>query len=191
MAPYVHYISFSLLVLAGFNLPISEDLVIIVSASIAATVVPEHTVYIFLACFLGAYISDITSYYIGKFAVPKLLDMKFLQNFIPEKRILMLEVFFNKYGGKTLFFGRFIPFGFRNAIFMTAGLVKMSIGRFLLIDMSSLSITLTILFLLGYKFGKNYTIILDYISQYKTYLFIVLSVFAAILIIRKFLSRNK
>ena len=45
-APYVHFISFGLLLLAGFNLPISEDLVFIVSASIAATMVPVVTLTI-------------------------------------------------------------------------------------------------------------------------------------------------
>jgi len=67
MAPYLHYVSFALLILAGFNLPISEDVVMIVSGSIAATVVPENTFIILVGCFLGAYISDIFAYCMGRY----------------------------------------------------------------------------------------------------------------------------
>ena len=55
---YVHFISFGLLILAAFNIPISEDIVFIVSASIAASKVPENIYLIFMGCYLGAYISD-------------------------------------------------------------------------------------------------------------------------------------
>ena len=65
-ARYVHLISFGLLILAGFNFPVSEDLIMIISGSIAATIVPENTFYIFAGCFWGAYFSDIIAYSLGR-----------------------------------------------------------------------------------------------------------------------------
>ena len=42
---------FGLLLLAGFSLPISEDLLVIVSGVVASTVIPEQTVPLFIAVF--------------------------------------------------------------------------------------------------------------------------------------------
>ncbi len=182
---YIHFISFGFLVLAAV-LPISEDLILIVSASIAATKVPENTFIIFCGCVLGAYTSDIISYCIGKYAGPKILKTKFLKRIFPEQKRLILEVYFNRYGRKTLFFGRFIPFGFRNAIFMTSGLVNLKISKFLLIDFAALMITSTILYSLGYYFGKNYNIIYGYITRYNKIFFGIIVLIIFYIVIRKY-----
>ena len=38
--------------------------------------------------------------------------------------------FYKKYGALTLVIGRFIPFGVRNAIFLTSGISKMPFAKF-------------------------------------------------------------
>lgn len=173
-APHVHYISFALLVLAGFNFPISEDIIFIISASIAATIIPEHTFKIAAACVLGAYTSDIISYCLGRFGMKFILEHKKLAKFYPLDKIRKIEYYYQSHGVKTLFFGRFIPFGVRNVIFLTSGLAQMKIYKFLLIDLLSLSITSTILFSIGYLLGSNYEIIFPYLNKYK---FIIFSLF--------------
>jgi membrane protein DedA with SNARE-associated domain len=98
-APYVHFISCGLLLLAGLNIPISEDVVFIVSSSIAATIVPQNTAAIFLGCFTGAYVSDIMAYGIGRYAGGRILQ---------SKRLFRLDFFTgifqrNEYTGWELF----------------------------------------------------------------------------------------
>ncbi len=186
MAPNVHFISFGLLILAGFNFPVSEDIVFIVSASIAATIVPENTVYIFIGCFLGAYFSDVIAYVLGRTLGRKLLKISFFQKFLPEEKIETIEKYFLKYGGKTLFFGRFIPFGMRNVLFATSGIVKMKIQKFLAVDLMALSVTSTIMFYLGYSLGRNYKVIFPYLNRYK---FVILAIF--ILLVVFILTRNR
>jgi membrane protein DedA with SNARE-associated domain len=185
MAPNVHFISFGLLILAGFNMPVSEDLVFIVSASIAATIVPENTVYIFIGCFMGAYFSDIIAYTIGRTFGRRLLKISFFQKLFPEEKIEKIERYFLKYGGNTLFFGRFIPFGMRNVLFATSGIVKMKISKFLLVDFLALCVTSTVLFYLGYNLGQNYQVIFPYLNRYK---FIILALLSAVVCF--FLFRN-
>ena len=46
VAEHLHLIAFGLLLLSGFNVPISEDLVFIASASIAAAIIPENVVFV-------------------------------------------------------------------------------------------------------------------------------------------------
>ena len=47
---YAHFISFGFTALAGFNIPVSEDLVFIISASCRNNR-PENSVKIFTGCF--------------------------------------------------------------------------------------------------------------------------------------------
>ncbi|MEW6527450.1 MAG: DedA family protein [Spirochaetota bacterium] len=170
-APYVHYIAFILLLLAGFNFPISEDIIFIISASIAATIIPEHTIKIAAGCMLGAYSSDIISYCLGRFGMKFILQHKKLARFYPLDKIKTIEYYYQSHGAKTLFFGRFIPFGVRNVIFLTAGLARMKLYKFMLVDLLALSITSTILFTLGYTLGSNYEIIFPYLNRYKLIIF--------------------
>lgn len=179
MAPSVHFISFGLLILAGFNFPVSEDIVFIVSASIAATLVPENTLYIFIGCFLGAYFSDIIAYMLGRTVGRKILQFSFFQKLFPEEKILYIENHFLKYGGYTLFFGRFIPFGMRNVLFFTSGVIKMRIQKFMAVDLLALSVTSSIMFYLGYSLGQNYSIVFPYLNRYK---FLVFAIFIFIIL---------
>ena len=59
--------SFTFLILAGCGFPISEDIVMVVSGAIAATVTLKYTAMVFIACFCGAYFGDIASHCMGKF----------------------------------------------------------------------------------------------------------------------------
>ncbi len=187
---YVHFISFGLLILAAFNIPISEDVVIIVSASIAASRIPENMYLIFMGCYLGAYISDIIAYSIGRYAGPRLLQIKSIKKLLSDSKISKMEAYFDKYGGKTLFFGRFIPFGFRNVMFLSAGLTKMHFPKFLIIDLCTVTITSLILFSLGYSFGKNYEVILQYVNQYKIVIFVLFLSAIVIILLRKKVKKN-
>lgn len=184
MAPYLHYIAFFLLILAGFNLPIPEDVVMIVSGSIAATIIPENTLIILIGCFLGAYISDINVYLIGRYFMKWIIRHKRMAKIIPVKKIETLEKYFARYGEKTLFFGRFIPFGFRNAVFMTCGILGMRLYHFLIIDFLALCTTTAILFTLGYKFGDKYQLVIDFANKFYFILFPIIVLVIVIFVMR-------
>jgi len=186
-APHVQYISFGLLILAGFNMPVSEDIVFIISASIASTIVPQNTTMIFAGCFLGAYLSDLIAYTLGRYGIVYLLRFRFFNRLLPEKKVETIQNYFRKYGGKTLFFGRFIPFGVRNVLFMTSGLTKMRLVKFMVIDLCALTVTSSVLFGTGYAFGKNYKTILPYLNRYKIILF---GIFLVTLVVIYFLKKK-
>ncbi len=59
-----------------------------------------------------------------------ILQHKKLARFYPMKKINKIESYYISHGAKTLFFGRFIPFGVRNIIFLTAGLAEMKFFKF-------------------------------------------------------------
>ncbi|MBN2160051.1 MAG: DedA family protein [Spirochaetes bacterium] len=197
MAPYAHYLSFGLLLLAGLSIPVSEDLIFIISASIAATIVPQNTHKIFIGCFIGAYMSDMIAYSVGRYGISWIMHSKLMTSLKiinPEKlesRIDMVHDYFLKYGGKTIFFGRFVPFGLRNVIFMTCGIIEMNLVKFMLIDLLALTCTSFILFSLGYAFGNNYETIFPYLKRYKFVIFGIFIVLVLLIVRMKKLSGQR
>jgi len=170
-AQYAHWIVFGALMLAGLNVPISEDLMIIFSAVLAATVVPENTYKLFMGVFLGCYLSDWVCYWIGRKCGPKLWNIGWFAKTFDQKKIDQIHNFYEKYGFLTLIVGRFIPFGVRNALFLTAGLGKMPFRRFILSDGIACILSNTVLFSLAYAVGKNYEMLITSLKTFNIFLF--------------------
>ena len=151
MAPFI---IFGALLLAGFNIPVSEDAMLFISAILAANN-PELMPRLFIAVFAGAYLSDLICYALGRYLGPKLWNIKFFANMVSKDKVEKMSSFYSKYGALTLVFGRFIPFGVRNGLFLTAGLGKMNFLRFALSDLLAATISCTTFFTLYYKYGKS------------------------------------
>ncbi len=162
-AQLAHWWIFSLLMLAGLNVPISEDLLIIISGVLASTIVPENTWKLFAAIFLGAYLSDWMVYSIGRWLAPHMRRIRWFARVFHEDKIKKIQAYYKKYGTLTLVIGRFIPFGIRNALFVTAGLGKMRLLKFLIIDGVACLLSNTALFTLTYFCGRHYTYIFKFI----------------------------
>ena len=149
-APILVFIA---LVFAGLNVPVSEDLMIFLSAMMAQEY-PERLPYFFLGVYLGAYVSDVICYSLGRFVGPKLLRIAWFAKMVTPKRLERINHYYRKYGGLTLIIGRFIPFGVRNGLFLAAGLGKMSFKKFLTFDFVACTITVSLYFYLYYHFGE-------------------------------------
>lgn len=163
-AQFAHWWIFSLLMLAGLNFPISEDLLIIISAVLASTVVPENTWKLFTAIFLGAYLSDWMVYGIGRWLGPKLHKVRWFARVFREDKIKKIHNYYKKYGTLTLILGRFIPFGIRNGLFVTAGIGRMRFLKFILIDGVACLMSNAALFTLTYYCGKNFSYIVKSVN---------------------------
>jgi membrane protein DedA with SNARE-associated domain len=170
-AHHAHWIIFGALMLAGFNVPISEDMMIIFSAVLAATVVPENTYKLFTALFLGCYLSDWVCYWIGRKVGPRLWNIKWFAKSFDKGKIEQIQQYYAKYGFWTLAVGRFIPFGVRNGLFLTAGLGKMHFGKFIVSDGIACALSNTTLFSLAYLGGKNYESLIASLKTFNIFLF--------------------
>ena len=158
---YAPYAIFGLLLLAGLNLPVSEDAMIFVSAVLAASH-PEHFTALFLGVFMGAYCSDLISYWLGRLVGPKLWRIKFVERMVSFDKIGKVQQFYDKYGIFTLIIGRFIPFGVRNAMFLTAGLSKMNFMKFALSDLLATTISCSFFFYIYYTYGPK---VIEYVQK--------------------------
>jgi membrane-associated protein len=170
-AYYAHWIVFGVFLLGGLNIPISEDLLIIISGMLAATVVPENVWKLFVAVFLGAYLSDWMCYWLGRKLGPKLLDLSWFAKRIKKEKIDQIQAYYKNYGFLTLLIGRFIPFGVRNMLFLTAGIGRMPFKRFILSDGVACLTSNTTLFTLSFYAGKNVDSIMHFVKTFNLVIF--------------------
>jgi len=156
ISQYVEYyplVAFVALLLAGLNVPISEDLIIITGALICQGN-PSMLLPVFAATYAGAVISDYFPYLLGRCIRKGTIKAKFLANLFSRRRIVMIHRYLNKYGIFAFIVGRFIPFGVRNTMFMTSGLFGLRLRRFAVYDTAAATISVSALFFLAYHFGE-------------------------------------
>ena len=179
---YAPYIIFGMLLLAGLNIPVSEDAMLFISAILAAKN-PDMMWLLFIGVYLGAYCSDLICFGLGWFLGDRIYQIKFFANMVSKEKIAKVSQFYESHGIKVLVFGRFIPFGVRNALFLTAGLGKMNPVRFALSDLFAATISCSLFFSLYYNYGEG---VIEWVKKSNMVLF---SIFIVVLI--GYLIKNK
>lgn len=145
-AEHAHFFLFALALLAGLNVPISIDLLMIAGATLAATILPQNLYLLFFSLFLGCVLSAWIAFFLGRLLGSKLMSKKWM---------LKVQAFYQKRGPIALVLGRFIPFGVRNALYMSSGMSKLPFARFALWDGLACLLWSVLSFSLYYAVGKN------------------------------------
>lgn len=190
-AALAHWYIFVAIILAGFNVPISIDILVLLAALLAATLIPENTGWLFGSILIGAYLSAMCAYWVGRLLGKTLSRSPLFCKFMPPSRLLAIKKFYGKYGMWTLVLGRFIPFGVRNCIFMSSGMSKVPFGRFILIDALACSLWCTSYFYLFFTLGKNYETLWNSLKTFNLCIFSVFGVAVIGFIWYKFKKKRK
>ena len=175
-AHHAHWYIFIGLLLAGFNIPISIDAVMVLSAILASTFVPEHKEILYISVLFGATFSAWIAYTLGRVIGKKLTHTRPFSSLLTPERIRKMEGFYQKYGIWTFIIGRFIPFGVRNCIFLTSGMSRMPFKTFALRDALGCFIWTTTIFSLVYMVGQNFASIWHTVKTLNIILFSAFSV---------------
>lgn len=150
---YAPLVAFFLLLLAGLNLPLSEDLIIITSAFLARS--NEESKYYFYAALLaGVIISDHMAYWIGN-RIGHGLHKKYFHKFLTPAKLERVHFYIKKYGIFSFIICRFIPFGVRNTLFISSGIMRMKYGLFTLFDGIAATISVSTLYFLFFRLGSE------------------------------------
>jgi len=142
------------LVLAGFSLPVSEDLIII-TAAILSHEEPSIMIPSIIAIYAGVIFTDFFMYWIGGRVRSGASKSFFFIKAVPEKALSKMNHYLEKYGIFTFIVGRFIPFGFRNTMFFSAGFIKLRFRDFIVYDLIAAAISVNTLFFIVYQFGDT------------------------------------
>jgi membrane-associated protein len=175
-ATYAHWYILGAILLAGFNIPISADVLIVSAAVLAATVATDHMWHLYLAIVVGCYFSAWISYWVGRIVGKKLLKFRWFQRLFPAQRRDKIQRFYQKHGFWTLLLGRFIPFGIRNCIFMSSGMSRVPFFRFALWDLPACFVWSSLSFYIFFSLGKNFQNLLDHLKIVNIIIFLVFGV---------------
>jgi len=106
-----------------------------------------------IVLFAAAVLGDAANYHIGKFLGPKVFssEKSWLLN---KKHLLKTQLFYEKYGSKTIILARFVPIVRTFAPFV-AGIGKMQYRRFVLFNIIGAGVWVTLLVPLGYFFADS------------------------------------
>ena len=117
---------------------------------------------------LGSFMNYLIAYYFGR----KLFVNYSKYFFLKSTQLLSIELFFNKYGNISTFFGRMLP-GIKHFISFPAGLAKMNIKLFFLYTILGSFVWLSFLLYLGHVIGTNKNLIGIYIKRFNTTIIII------------------
>lgn len=193
-ANHAHWLLFVSALLAGCNIPISIDLLVIVAAILSLHFIPDNTLLIILFLFSGCLLAAWISYGIGRFLGNKCQHTPLLRTMFSPHKQAKIQKFYQKRGAWAFFLGRFIPFGIRNCLFLTAGMCKLSFTRFIILDFFACLLWLSTSFFCFYKVGENFPTLWNSMQKINLsiFLFFLLAVIGVICYKkRKIFSRPK
>lgn len=149
--PLVIFIS---LLLGGFNLPVSEDIIVIMTALLCKQEKASIPAF-YLSLYVGAVISDFLVYFWGWLLARGRISGRFFTRVLKEENTERISRALEHHGFLTFFFGRFIPFGVRNIIAMTSGFVGFPFYKFAFFDAIAAFCNISALFWLVYFLGRR------------------------------------
>lgn len=114
---------------------------------------PESGLNILLMCLLlivAAILGDLVNYHIGKYIGPKAFSGRY--RFLKKEYLQKTQAFYDKYGGKTIIYARFVPIVRTFAPFI-AGIGTMSYKKFASYNVIGGILWISSFLFLGYFFG--------------------------------------
>ncbi|WP_118193221.1 DedA family protein [Albibacterium indicum] len=127
---------------------------------------PETDLNIFFMCFLliaAGFLGDLVNYHVGQYVGPKAFSGRI--KFLKKEYLDKTQAFYDKHGGKTIIYARFIPIVRTFAPFI-AGIGTMSYKRFGSYNIIGAVLWVSSFLFLGYFFGglpiikDNFTIVI-------------------------------
>ncbi len=152
LAPYLALLGAIWIASVGF--PIPEDIALVAGGIACFTGDAELWLMIPVAMF-AVLSGDLFIFYLGKRWASNLLEHRMTRRLASPERVAQLKVKFHEHQIKTIFVGRFLP-GIRALVFLTAGAMKISVWKFLIVNGCAALISVPVFVLLGYVFGHSY-----------------------------------
>ncbi|MGY5255117.1 DedA family protein [Sphingobacterium spiritivorum] len=115
-------------------------------------------------------LGDMVNYHIGKYIGPKAFSGKY--RFLKKDYLDKTEKFYEKYGGKTIIYARFVPIVRTFAPFI-AGVGSMSYRKFASYNVIGAIVWVSSFLFLGFKFGE-----LEFVKKNFTYVILGIIVFS-------------
>ena len=181
-----NYVAVALvLFLAGLGAPIPEDIPLIYGGVMASQ--GHMNVYIhFVVSIVFILIGDLCLYKIGNKISRNAETPSRWQKVITPERQVKVQRSFDKWGAWAVFFGRFVA-GVRAAVFLTAGMARFPVWKFLLLDFLAALVSVPVWIYIGLWAGDNWEYFLEQAKTYQIWVLVGLAVVGLItyLVVRR------
>ena len=127
------------------------DSLLFAAGALAASTGAMNPWVLILLLFIAAVLGDTVNYQIGKYIGPRVFEIE--SRFINKQHLIKTQHFFERHGGKTIIFARFIPFARTFAPFV-AGAGSMNYKFFLSFNAIGAICWVGSFITLGYLFGN-------------------------------------
>lgn len=162
------------LFLAGLGVPIPEDIPLIYGGVMSGA--GKMNVYIhFVVSMVFILVGDVCLYFIGRRISQNAETPSRWRKVLTPKRQAKVQGYFDRYGSWAVFFGRFVA-GIRGAVYLTAGMARFPLLRFIVLDFLAALISVPIWIALGYWAGKEWETVIEHAKSYQVYVLIALAV---------------
>jgi membrane protein DedA with SNARE-associated domain len=142
------------LILTGCGLPIPEE-VAIIGAGIASSAGSLEPWRAFAACLVGALLGDCVMYGIGyHFGHSLAKRHPHFAHLLHAERQGTIEEMMRRHGFKVFLLARFMV-GLRSPVYLTAGILRISFRRFLLVDAFCATAVVGTFFWLSHRYGDH------------------------------------
>jgi membrane protein DedA with SNARE-associated domain/membrane-associated phospholipid phosphatase len=171
----------AVLVLVGLEslgLPLPGETALLTASAYAAA---GHLsiVAVVAAAAIGALLGDAGAYWIGRTGGIALLRRYGRLLRVDDGRLERAERFYQRHGGKTVFFGRFVSL-LRSVAALLAGVARMPYGRFTLYNVAGGICWATLVGALGYAFGRQLPLLRHTLGQVGALLGLLIALLAVI-----------
>lgn len=179
---YGYIAVFGILILCGFGLPVPEDITLVSGGVISGLdLANPHTMCI--VGLAGVLIGDSTMFLAGRIFGYRIQRIKTFRRILSPRRFSHIQRKFKQYGLSLLFVARFLP-GLRSPIFLVAGMSRrISYLTFILMDGIAALISVPVWVYLGYFFADNLDLLMEYVKDVQTLIYLILGVILLIVLI--------
>ncbi len=180
---------FLLLVLGGIGLPFPEDTTLILCGFLISTDVVRVAPAL-LVVYAGVLLTDLLLYFVGRKYGRMIVTHKRFHKIISPERLSLLEDKFSRRGILVILVGRHLV-GLRAQILLAAGVMRMSLLKFLAADAFSASLTIALMVGAGYIGGNSLQIIKKDITRIEHVAIFLAVTFLALFLLLKYIRAGR
>jgi membrane protein DedA with SNARE-associated domain len=178
------------IVATGLGFPMPEELPVVLGGVLAGHQ-PEYIRWWIMlpVCIVAVIIGDSFLYWIGRLWGPRVLQSNWVRkHLLGPERLLSIERNFEQYGVQILLFARMTP-GIRAPIFLTAGIIRLPMARFVLADGLYAVPGVSLLFFLGYWLGDSILNLVTQVEHVKSWITVGVVAAIGIYVLYRFLRK--
>jgi membrane protein DedA with SNARE-associated domain len=164
IAQYGYWVVGGALLLENTGVPVPGETILLLASFLAYSREELQLSYIILIGVCAATLGDNLGFIIGYRGGRRLLDRYRNVFRIRTETIARGERLFDQYGAVTILFARFI-FGLRVIAGPLAGVLRMPWKRFAIFNFLGALLWVTVISIVGYKFGKHWDLLMDYVER--------------------------